>query len=78
MAFLSTVFKGVVGNVPIEAVTEIKDQYESDPIFIYAAEGPEEVRDVPIGAKTCFFFFSSTEKFFKIKTDKKKINKNNV
>ena len=63
MAFLSKVFTGVVGNVPIEAVTEIKDQYELDENIVYAtgkatSEGrslyfsftPEEIRDVPIGA----------------------------
>ena len=63
MAFLSKVFTGVVGDVPVEAVTEIKTQYEDDPNIVYAtgkatSEGrsiyfsftPEEIRDVPVGA----------------------------
>ena len=63
MAFLSKVFTGIVGDVPVEAVTEIKTQYEDDPNIVYAtgkatSEGrsiyfsftPEEIRDVPVGA----------------------------
>ena len=63
MAFLSPVFKGIVGDIKIDVVTEIKQEYEKDNNITYAqgqatSDGsslyfsyiPEEVRDVPVGA----------------------------
>ena len=63
MAFLSPIFKGVVGDVKIDVVTEINQEYEQDNNILYAqgkttSDGgslyfsymPEEIRDVPVGA----------------------------
>ena len=62
MAFLSSVFKGVVGEIKTDVITEINKEHEdtnivyasgqatSDGRSLYFSYIPEKTRDVPIGA----------------------------
>ena len=63
MAFLSPIFTGFVGDVKIDVITEIKQEYEQEKNIVFAqgkatSKGgslyfsymPEETRDVPVGA----------------------------
>ena len=63
MAFLSDIIKNTVGEIKIDAITEINKPYTDDDNYVYAqgtatSDGkslyfsfmPEETRDVPIGA----------------------------
>ena len=61
MAFLSDIFTGTVGEIKIDAITEINQVYDDDYVYatgratadgnsLYFSYMPTEVRDVPIGA----------------------------
>ena len=63
MAFLSDVIKQTVGEIKIDAITEINKSYSEDADYVYAqgtatSDGkslyfsymPEDIRDVPVGA----------------------------
>ena len=63
MAFLSSIFKGTVGEIKKDIITEINQVYTDDPEYVYAtgtatADGnslyfsymPTDIRGVPVGA----------------------------
>ena len=63
MAFLSSIFKGTVGEIKQDVITEINQEYSEDHDYVYSSgiftnEGnslyfsfmPSEIREVPVGA----------------------------